>query len=272
MGSIRVTEQGEMIRYKLGLPEIACQNMELYLNAMLEMTLSPAQPPLAEDVAMIESMAAQGVQAYRAVVRGNPDFVPYFREITPEGELSRLPLGSRPAKRKADGGVESLRAIPWIFAWMQIRLMLPAWLGTDQCLSDAIESGQLDRLREMLNRWPFFKVYIDMLEMVLAKTDRDIAAYYEERLCTKDSSRQLGEMLRQRLQVTIDVVNAIKSQDELLAGEPMIAQSLSVRDPYTDPLHFLQAELLLRAREQGAEPGSPTERALMVSMLGLRLA
>ena len=269
MGSIRVTEQGEMIRYKLGLPEIACQNLELYLNAMLEMTVSPGSVPAQEDVKFIESLAKTSVVSYRAQVRENPEFVPYFREITPEGELARLPLGSRPAKRKADGGVESLRAIPWIFAWMQIRLMLPAWLGTEESFEMAIGNGELERLQQLFQRWPFFKVYIDMLEMVLAKTDSDVAAYYEERLCTKDSSKDIGKALRNRLRTAISVVNQIKQQDTLLTSEPLISRSLSVRGPYTDPLHFLQAELLLRAREQGAEPGSPTERALMVSMAGI---
>lgn len=266
MGSIRVTEQGEMIRWKFGLPQIACQTLEWYLAAMLEVTQAPAPQPAVEYRSLIESLAAQGVSAYRDVVRGNPEFVPYFRQITPEGELARLPLGSRPAKRKASGGVESLRAIPWIFAWMQIRLMLPAWLGSDVALASGLESDKA-RLQAMYQDWPFFRVYINMLEMVLAKTDASIAEHYEQRLCTDQDSLALGASLRSRLSQVIAVVNELKDQSKLLASEPAIERSLAVRDPYTDPLHFLQAELMHRLRQEQAEPSA--EQALMVSMAGI---
>ena len=269
MGAIRVTEQGEMIRYKFGLPEIACQTLELYLGAMLEATMEPGPAPKPAHRALIQRLAKGGVEGYRGVIRGNPEFVPYFREITPEGELSRLPLGSRPAKRKAGGGVESLRAIPWIFAWMQIRLMLPAWLGSDDALGRAMSGEDADDIRAMVRDWPFFKVYVDMLEMVLAKTDSDIAAYYEERLCTNPTSLELGKQLRERLAKVIGIINDIKQQPALLHDVPSIARSLAVRDPYTDPLHFLQAELMLRARQADGNPGQATERALMVSMAGI---
>ncbi|MGB0966162.1 MAG: phosphoenolpyruvate carboxylase, partial [Litorivicinus sp.] len=266
MGSIRVTEQGEMIRWKFGLPQIACQTLEWYLAAMLEVTQAPAPQPAVEYRSLIESLAAQGVSAYRDVVRGNPEFVPYFRQITPEGELARLPLGSRPAKRKASGGVESLRAIPWIFAWMQIRLMLPAWLGSDVALASGLESDKA-RLQAMYQDWPFFRVYINMLEMVLAKTDASIAEHYEQRLCTDQDSLALGASLRSRLSQVIAVVNELKDQSKLLASEPAIERSLAIRDPYTDPLHFLQAELMHRLRQEQAEPSA--EQALMVSMAGI---
>ena len=126
----------------------------------------------------MNEMSATGLQHYRDVVRENPQFVDYFRAATPEQELAKLPLGSRPAKRKVDGGVESLRAIPWIFAWTQIRLMLPAWLGSDNALQQMINAGRLETLQQMRQQWPFFRTYIDMLEMVVAKADKNIAAYY----------------------------------------------------------------------------------------------
>ena len=266
MGQIRVTEQGEMIRWKFGLPQIACQHLELYLAAMLEISCAPGQPPAPEFRSLIESLSSTAVESYRAVVRGLPEFVPYFRQVTPEGELARLPLGSRPAKRKADGGVESLRAIPWIFAWMQIRLMLPAWLGSDDALEKGLEKDP-ERLRQMLDQWPFFRVYIAMLEMVLAKADASIAEHYEQRLCDDEASLALGGELRTRLSRVIDLVNELKQQDHLLAADPGIARSLSVRDPYTDPLHFLQAELMRRLRTQSEDPAA--EQALMVSMAGI---
>lgn len=266
LGSIRVTEQGEMIRWKLGLPQIACQTLELYLAAVLEVTQAPLPKPAPEYRSLVESLATIGVESYRETVRGNPQFVPYFRQVTPEGELARLPLGSRPAKRKASGGVESLRAIPWIFAWMQIRLMLPAWLGSDRALAHGLAKDP-ERMRQMLADWPFFRVYVDMLEMVLAKTDSSIAEYYEQCLCDDADSLALGATLRGRLSEVIDSVNELKQQSKLLAGEPRIELALAVRDIYTDPLHFLQAELMQRLRTTDSDPA--TERALMVSMAGI---
>src|SRR5690606_10634361 len=135
-GRFRTTEQGEMIRFKFGLPRLAEQNLNLYLAAVLEATLLPPPAPEPAWRSAMDRLAADGVAAYRAVVREHPQFVEYFRQATPEQELGRLPLGSRPAKRRA-GGVESLRAIPWIFAWTQTRLMLPAWLGWETALAKA---------------------------------------------------------------------------------------------------------------------------------------
>ncbi len=180
-GRFRTTEQGEMIRFKFGLPDIAEQNLNLYLAAVLEATLLPPPPPQPDWRHLMDELAADGVSAYRAVVRENPQFVEYFRQSTPEQELGRLPLGSRPAKRRA-GGIESLRAIPWIFGWTQTRLMLPAWLGWEAALSKALERGEGELLGQMREQWPFFRTRIDMLEMVLAKADADIARLYDERL------------------------------------------------------------------------------------------
>ena len=149
-GRFRTTEQGEMIRFKFGLPDIAEQNLNLYLAAVLEATLLPPPPPTTEWRHLMDELAADGVSAYRQVVRENPQFVEYFRQSTPEQELGRLPLGSRPAKRRA-GGIESLRAIPWIFGWTQTRLMLPAWLGWESALSKALERGEGELLGQCAN-------------------------------------------------------------------------------------------------------------------------
>ena len=263
---LRVTEQGEVIRFKFGIPEIAVRNLELYTGAVLAATLHPYPAPTDAWRAQMESMAQSGFQAYRAVVREDERFVPFFRASTPELELGKLPLGSRPAKRRADGGVESLRAIPWVFAWTQIRLMLPAWLGSDSALQTAVEDvEQLARLRDMYRGWPFFRSYIDMLEMVLAKTDPDIAAYYEQRLVAEEI-RPLGEALRRRLHSMTALVLTIKQSDSLLQDNPATRQSIEVRNPYIDPLHYLQAELLHRDRNA---PDERLERALMVTMAGI---
>ncbi|MDX2423348.1 MAG: phosphoenolpyruvate carboxylase [Amphritea sp.] len=264
-GSLRVTEQGEMIRFKFGIPEIAVRNLELYTSATLEATLAPAAGPKPEWRQLMNEMAQTGLTAYRQVVKFDPQFVPYFRSATPEQELAKLPLGSRPAKRKADGGVESLRAIPWIFAWTQIRLMLPAWLGSDVALQQTIDNGQFDLVETMRRDWPFFRSYMDMLEMVVAKSDGNIAAYYEKRLVSEELS-VLGADLRYRLANTIELVKKIKQQDVLLEHSPVIRQSIEVRNPYIDPLHFLQAELLYRDRNQ---PDERLEQALMITMAGI---
>lgn len=264
-GSLRVTEQGEMIRFKFGIPELAVRNLELYTGAVLRATLAPGAAPEAQWCSYMDQVAAAGLRGYRSVVREDPQFVPYFRFTTPEQELAKLPLGSRPAKRRVDGGVESLRAIPWIFAWTQIRLLLPAWLGSDTALGEAIERGELEMLRELYRRWPFFRSNIDMLEMVLAKTDIRIAAYYEKRL-TPEELGVLGASLRERLLTTVELVKQIKNETQLLASNPVIRQSIDVRNPYMDPLHILQAELLYRDRNQ---PDQRLEQALMVTMAGI---
>ncbi len=264
-GSLRVTEQGEMIRFKFGVPELAIRNLELYTGAVLQATLAPMPAPETEWRELMDRLAADGLHAYRGIVREDPQFVPYFRAATPEQELAKLPLGSRPAKRRADGGVESLRAIPWIFAWTQIRLMLPAWLGSDAALGAAIAAGELPALRRMYQHWSFFRTYIDMLEMVLAKSDIHITAYYEQRLVSPELTT-LGSSLRGCLQETVEQVRQIKMIDQLLEQNPVIRQSIDVRNPYIDPLHFLQAELLHRDRTQ---PDQRLEQALMVTMAGI---
>lgn len=267
-GRFRITEQGEMIRFKFGQPRVAMQNFHLYLGAVLEASLTPPEAPRPEWRSLMDSLAGTAVGSYRKVIRQTEQFVEYFRAATPEQELGKLALGSRPARRKAGGGVETLRAIPWIFAWTQMRLMLPTWLGSDEALSDAVTRGHRQTLRDMLRGWPFFETHIDMLEMVLSKVDIDIASYYEERL-VPSPLRPLGEQLRQRLPVLIDVLNDLKEQDELLRDNPVFRHSLIVRNPYTDPLHYLQVELLARDRAEGEINKETVERALKVTMAGV---
>ncbi|WP_313242207.1 phosphoenolpyruvate carboxylase [Stutzerimonas nitrititolerans] len=266
-GRFRTTEQGEMIRFKFGLPDIAEQNLNLYLAAVLEATLLP--PPMPEPGwrDLMEHLAEEGVAAYRGVVRDHPQFVEYFRQATPEQELGRLPLGSRPAKRR-EGGVESLRAIPWIFAWTQTRLMLPAWLGWEQALQKALDRGEGEQLAAMRAGWPFFTTRIDMLEMVLAKTDDEIARRYDERLVSAPL-QCLGADLRDRLSHAIRTVQALTGQSELLMHSPETLEAFSLRNTYLDPLHLMQIELLARSRHQPNPAQSPLEQALLVSVAGI---
>lgn len=266
-GRFRTTEQGEMIRFKFGLPGIAEQNLNLYLAAVLEATLLPPPPPQPAWREVMDQLAADGVQAYRSVVRENPDFVEYFRQSTPEQELGRLPLGSRPAKRRA-GGIESLRAIPWIFGWTQTRLMLPAWLGWETALTNALARGQGELLAQMREQWPFFRTRIDMLEMVLAKADAQIAEAYDERL-VQPHLRPLGAHLRDLLSQSCQVVLGLTGQPVLLAHSPETLEFISLRNTYLDPLHRLQAELLARSRSREAALDSPLEQALLVTVAGI---
>jgi phosphoenolpyruvate carboxylase len=191
--------------------------------------------------------------------------VSYFRYATPEQELANLPLGSRPARRAGGGGIESLRAIPWIFAWSQNRLMLPAWLGAGEALQQALEQGQLDTLKAMAAKWPFFETRLSMLEMVFAKADAGLSAYYDERLVPPEL-RPLGERLRRQLGADATVIRTILARQALLETQPWIRQSIQLRNVYTDPLNYLQAELLQRNRE---EARAVLDRAIMVTIAGI---
>ena len=270
-GAIRVTEQGEMIRFKFGLEGIALQNLEIYTAATLEATLLPPPEPKKQWRDLMNQMTDLSVQVYRQTVRENPNFVSYLRTVTPELELQMLPLGSRPAKRKVSGGIESLRAIPWVFAWTQIRLMLPAWLGTGTAINQ-VHGQHKNTLNEMLEQWPYFQTLIDMLEMVLSKSDADIALYYESHLTQDQDLKNLGVELRQRLQNAVDTLLSLKGESKLLSNNEVLDQSMQVRKPYLLPLHLLQAELMKRRRLYLAEhqtEHSPVDHALMVSIAGI---
>lgn len=268
-GSIRVTEQGEMIRFKFGMKGIAIRNLDLYASATLEATLLPPPAPRPEWRALMDEMTKVSLAVYRETVSDTPHFVRYLRTVTPETELQMLPLGSRPAKRKPSGGVESLRAIPWVFAWTQVRLMLPAWMGTGRALNMAMDSGRETLLREMEQEWPYFHAVLDMLEMVLAKADAAVVAYYEERLAGDDVAlRELGQTLRLRLQITVDALRRVYHGRELLENNPVLKRSINVRTPYIEPLHMLQAEIMHRRRLAGEQDKS-YDRALMVTIAGI---
>ncbi|WP_299728354.1 phosphoenolpyruvate carboxylase [uncultured Endozoicomonas sp.] len=269
---LRVTEQGEMIRFKFGFPQVAVQSLMLYASATLEATLLPPPTPKQEWRDVMDQLSEDSVKVYRGIVREEPDFVPYFRAVTPELELGKLPLGSRPAKRKPNGGVESLRAIPWIFAWTQIRLMLPTWLGCGQALATAIEKDNRGVIEDMMTNWPFFKARLDMLEMVFMKTDAQLAKYYEDQL-VPENLRYLGERLRHMLSDAIGILLDLKGGDELMSGNPQTREAIALRNPYTDPLNFLQAELLQRVRAESSDEdeklSEALEQALMVTMAGI---
>ena len=267
-GGLRVTEQGEMIRFKFGLPKLAERSLALYASAVLEGMLLPPPVPKQSWRELMTQLAADSCDAYRAVVRHNKDFVAYFRAATPEQELGQLPLGSRPAKRNPTGGVESLRAIPWIFAWSQNRLMLPAWLGAGSALAKAAEQDKAALLEEMQQQWPFFATRMSMLEMVFLKADSEIAAYYDKVL-VPDELKQLGQELRAQLTADRQLLLKLIHSDTLMAKESWIRESIMLRNTYVDPLHILQAELLHRVRHQPDRVNPMISRALMVTIAGI---
>lgn len=266
-GGLRVTEQGEMIRFKLGLPEVAVNSFNLYASAVLQANLLPPPEPKQEWRDLMNVLSEVSCEAYRAVVRGEPDFVPYFRQATPELELGKLPLGSRPAKRNPNGGVESLRAIPWIFSWSQNRLVLPAWLGAGEAIQYSIDKGHQALLEEMCREWPFFSTRLGMLEMVYTKCSVDIARYYDERL-VDEALRPLGQRLRTQLQKDIKTVLNVENNENLMQSDPWGHESIRLRNIYVEPLNMLQAELLYRTR-QSQEPAPELEEALMVTIAGI---
>jgi len=264
-GRLRLTIQGETIDSTFGVTELAIQSLSRYALATLEATIDPPAAPKPEWRKTMDRLADVGGASYRKVVRETPGFVDFFRAATPAEELGRLNVGSRPARRRKGGGIESLRAIPWIFAWTQTRLHLPTWLGVGEALRQVSEEGDDAELREMARDWPFFRSTLDLVEMVLAKVDLSVARTYEETL-VPEALRPIGEELRQRCEETTRRLLAVKGEDTLLARDEFLRQSIALRNPYVDPLNLLQAELLRRAR---ASEDPEVIDALLVTVNGI---
>ncbi len=265
-GALRVTEQGEMIDSKFSLPAIAERTLELYTTAVLEATLLPGVPAAPRWRTLMDTLADESRTAYRRMVYESPEFLEYFRLATPEVELGQLKIGSRPARRRPGTGVESLRAIPWIFAWTQTRLMLPAWLGVGDALRSAMARGELEELRTMYREWPFFRSTLDLVTMVLAKASPEIAAHYDAELVPAEL-RGLGDALRASLEDTIGAVLEVMEAAHLLADNPVLRRSIEVRNPYVDPINLVQVELLARLRQDGDDPG--LRDAFLVTVNGI---
>ena len=261
-GSFRVTEQGEMIRFKLGTPAIAKATLSHYLTATLQATLDPPPAPTPAMRTKMDELAEASRVAYRRSVL-DPQFVDFFQALTPETELATLALGSRPARRVPNRDLGSLRAIPWVFAWTQVRLMLPAWLGTECAVAKLREEPGVF---EMLRDWPFFAMQADMLEMVLAKADTTLARYYARRLAAPHQ-QDMAESLFGRVSALAADLLALTESTELLARAGQVRDSITVRNTYLDPLHLLQAELL--ARRRAGNDSEPVSQALKVTMAGI---
>jgi phosphoenolpyruvate carboxylase len=272
-GTLRVTEQGEMIQAKFGLPGIALRTLEVYTTAVLGATLTPPAEPAAAWRSTMGRLADASRQAYRQVVHENPAFPRYFQAATPEAELDSLHIGSRPARRGGKAALTALRAIPWQFAWTQTRLLLASWLGTETLAAGALTDADRRACCEMYRDWPFFRSMLDLTAMALAKADPDIAAYYDAQLVPPDL-RPLGASLRSRLERAAGAVLDITGHRRLLDDNPVLQRSIEVRNPYVDPINLLQVELLRRIRraagsDAGDEETARLHRALLITINGV---
>jgi len=255
-GRFRVTEQGEMITQNFGQQDVAERTLDLFTSGVLAERFEHRPEPKKEWREMMERLSTVSCDAYRKVVRQEPRFVPYFRSATPELELAGLNVGSRPAKRNPKGGVESLRAIPWVFAWTQTRLNLPAWLGVGEAFTKESNGPNGQVLKSMYSDWPWFRTLVDLLEMIILKSEERIAANYDEQLVTDKASLSLGKELREKLRESSKAVLHVSGNSSLQADNSVLLRSMVVRNPYVDPLNIIQAELLKRlGAAEGGERG-----------------
>jgi phosphoenolpyruvate carboxylase len=264
-GRIRITEQGEVINARYGHPELAERSLEQTLSAVLLASSLP-QPPVGDAWRReLTAMAERSREAYRALVYDDPDFPRFFAQITPIEALAELNIGSRPASRKRDDSIESLRAIPWVFAWTQNRLLLPSWYGAGTALC----AGDLELLREMHAGWPFFTTLISTLEMALYKADLGVTERYLK-LVDPDLRERFWPRIVDEHARVLDRVLAITRQDELLADAPELRDRLEHRNPWVDPLSHLQVELLERTRADPDADRGPLLGTVTGIAFGLR--
>ncbi|WOL00731.1 phosphoenolpyruvate carboxylase 2 [Canna indica] len=249
-GSLRVTVQGEVIEQSFGEEHLCFKTLQRFTAATLEHGMHPPISPRPEWRALMDEMAIVATEEYRSIVFKEPRFVEYFRLATPETEYGRMNIGSRPSKRKPSGGIETLRAIPWIFAWTQTRFHLPVWLGFGAAFKHVLDKDirNLQTLREMYKEWPFFRVTIDLVEMVFAKGDPGIAALYDK-LLVSEELWPFGERLRANYEETKQLLLQIAGHKDLLEGDPYLKQRLRLRHAYITTLNVCQAFTLKRMRD-----------------------
>jgi phosphoenolpyruvate carboxylase len=251
-GGIRVTEQGEVLSTRYHDPDLAHRIVEqMAYGVMLGIQAAERAAEWPEEwrVAM-EAMSAAGFGAYRRLVHEDPEFLAFWKEATPIDEISNLKFGSRPTFRKATHRVEDLRAIPWVFSWMQSRFNFSGWFGLGTALEAILQRGATGRrlLRQMHAEWPFFQTLIDNAELTMRKADMGIASLYAELVADKKIRRRIGRMLEEEFARTENAILRITGQRELLAREPVLLKSVQLRNPYIDPLNYIQVEMLRRLR------------------------
>ncbi len=271
-GGIRVTEQGEVLNWKYADPVLAERNLELMVAASLG-ALAPPDGPGPEREARweeaMEVMSADAFAFYRERIAENPDVLPYFQQATPVGELEHARIGSRPARRGESRGLEDLRAIPWVFGWMQSRHVLPAWFGVGWALErfaeEAPANGEL--LREMVERFPLFEDLVRNVEMGMAKADLSIARRYAALVPDEALRERVFRMVEEEFERTRSAILRVTGQTLLLEGNPVLARSIRLRNPYVDPMSLIQVSLLRRKR--AGEEGEELDYALAATINGI---
>jgi phosphoenolpyruvate carboxylase len=246
-GFLRVTEQGEVINQKYGMRPLALRNLELVTGAVLEHELRDiGQHPDSDMRHMMEHMAATARARYRGLVFETPEFPLYFRSITPIDVIERLNIGSRPASRRSGIGIENLRAIPWVFSWAQTRIGLPGVFGMGTALEQAVRGSGMPALRKMYREWRFFRGMIDDVEMVLAKSEMEVGERYAQ--LADNSLRGMFDTIAGEFDLTTGLILELKQSSGLLEHEHTLRRNIRLRNPYVDPMHILQIELLHRWR------------------------
>ena len=271
-GRTRVTEQGEVIQQKFGSESLAEYSLGTYIGSVLEATLSPPMKPKEEWKNLIDKMSGVSSIAYREHLTEDQNFLRYFNKITPKNILEQLYIGSRPTKRKKSQQLKNLRAIPWVFAWTQIRFVLPSWLGTLEALELASKGKNKNILKDMLNHWPFFYAMMDMLDMVLTKTDQRVTLFYEECLADKDLIK-VGDKLREQLRSLI-YLNKKLIPKHILNQRKEFRKSIMIRNTYAEILNLLQADIMRKLNKRNLKSNARTilSDAMFVTIAGIAAA
>lgn len=269
---IRITDQGEVIQQKYGYKPLAEYNLCSYIGAVMDATLNPPPKVKKKWQVLIEKMSQISTSEYRKNLNESKEFIRYFKTVTPHKSLGKLVIGSRPTKRKNTDNIQSLRAIPWVFAWTQIRMMLPAWLGTTEALKYASIKKFSKTLKDMQKNWPFFFSTMDILDMVISKVDPEISIIYENNLADA-ALKQIGKKLRFQFNSLVKLHNQITPK-EVARERKEFRKALFIRNNYTEILNILQANILKKIikRKFKKKDQNYIDDALMTSIAGIAAA